>query len=925
MQLFTKTILLIVLLLTSFFVFADEPVQDIIKGKVTDSKTGDPLIGATVLLIGNNKNFTSKTALDGSYVFRNIPFGKYTVKIQFVGYDDQQINIEVKQGVSASVISNFKLLSHSNELSNVTISSKISKESDEYARKTEKGADNVLNIVSAKAIEISPDITVGNVLQRVSGISVQRSGSGDGQYAIIRGMDKRYSYTSINGIILPSPDDKNRSVPLDMFPADMIERVEVVKALTPGMDANAIGGATNLVMKNAPNQLTVNGNFASGFNDIFSSRTFSGFNRSGINFQSPSEIHGTSYSAQVSDFTVSHLNFTDVKIPLNIITGLSIGNRTLHKRLGYMLAASYSRQYRGTNTIFYEPNGQPGVDPAPNTPLFLYMHTRQYSQLQSRLGVHAKLDYAINSDHKYNLYGLLLQLDDETHRYDSITGLGGVGEIDYKHRVMFQRKNIYNTTLSGSDKVANNLIATWALAYSIATNKIPDWSELVYYRDNASSANLWASPLTHIWTHNHDQDKSAYLNFTYTGLKNIELKAGGQYRYKDRDNYYNDYTLSTVIPGSTRQSYNGVNNIIYSFRPASYSYADSTNPLNYYGHESVTSGYVQAKINTLNDKLQILLGVRTEITNQYYFSQLSVTLPGKTATIDYTDVLPSVHLRYKLTEKQNLRLSYFAGISRPNIYELVPAPISGDFYTEQGNPNLKHTTSNNFDFRYENFFNTTDHILAGVFYKQIQNPIEYGFVYLGSTNFVYEPVNPQNSATNYGFELVFSKFIRKWGISGNYSYTHSTVTTPKAIYGRYSYPNGQISPLTFADQTRPLQGQADHIGNLSLLYKDTKNGFDAQLSFVYTGKRISVVSQYYGLDYWQRATSQIDFSAEKKIVKQWSFFIKATNLLNNHLYQDILHTNNLLGYPNETDPNKILVQKDVFNQSFLLGFRLKML
>ena len=61
------------------------------------------------------------------------------------------------------------------------------------------------------------------------------------------------------------------------------------------------------------------------------------------------------------------------------------------------------------------------------------------------------------------------------------------------------------------------------------------------------------------------------------------------------------------------------------------------------------------------------------------------------------------------------------------------------------------------------------------------------------------------------------------------------------------------------------------------------------------------------------------------VVKQWSFFIKATNLLNNHLYQDILHTNNLLGYPNETDPNKILVQKDVFNQSFLLGFRLKML
>jgi hypothetical protein len=675
-------------------------------------------------------------------------------------------------------------------------------------------------------------------------------------------------------------------------------------------------------MKNAPNQLTVNGNFATGFSDVFSNRAFSGFSRSDINFKSPAEIHGTGYAAQVSDFSVGHLNFNNVQIPANVIAGLSIGNRVFNKQLGYMVSASYSRQYRGTNTIFYEPNGQPGVDPAPNTPIFLYQHNRQYSQLQSRLGVHAKFDYAINADHKYNLYALFLQLDDASHRYDSITGLGGVGEIDYKHRIIFQRKNIYNATLSGSDKVINNLVATWAVAYSIATNKIPDWSELVYYRDNAASPNLWASPSSHIWTHNHDQDKSGYLNLTYSAIKNIELKAGGEYRYKDRDNYYNNYSLSTVIAGSSRQAYTGVNNLIFSFKPASAAYADSTNPLNYNGNESVTAGYIQAKVNTLKEKLQILLGVRAEITHQYYFSQLSVTLPGKTATIDYTDILPSVNLRYKLTEKQNLRLSYFAGISRPNIYELVPAAISGDFYTEQGNPNLKHTTSDNLDFRYENFFNGTDHILAGVFYKQIKNPIEYGFV--GYPNFVYEPVNPQNSATNYGFELVFSKFIRKWGISGNYSYTHSEVTTSKAVYGRTSYPNGQISPLTFVDQTRPLQGQADHIGNLSLLYKDTKLGFDAQLSFVYTGKRISVVSQFLGLDYWQRATSQVDFSADKKISKQWSFYIKATNLLNNHLYQDILHTNNLLGLPYETDANKILVQKDVFNQSFLLGFKFKM-
>ena len=923
MQTLLRKLFVFLLLFNFFSAIADEPLRDIVRGKVTDSKTGEPLIGATVTLISTSKTYTNKTALDGFYQFKNIPSGKYTIKVEFVGYDNFQSTVDFTNGTNNLITDNIKLLVHSNQLSSVTVSSRVNKESEDFARKTEKGADNVQNIVSAKAIEISPDITVGNVLQRVSGVSVQRSGSGDGQYAIIRGMDKRYSYTSVNGINLPSPDDKNRSVPMDMFPADMIERLEVVKALTPSVDGSAIGGATNLVMKNAPDHLTINGNFATGINDIFLTRTFSGFSHSGVNFKSPSELYGTSYAAKVSDFTVSQLNFTPVSAPLNVIAGLSIGNRIMKKKLGYMIAGSYSRQYRGSNTLFYEPNGQPGVDPSPNTPLFLYTQNRQYSQLQSRLGVHAKFDYDINPDHKINLYLLFLQLGDNQNRADVITGLGGTGEVDYHNRVVFQRKNLYNANISGSDKISEKLHADWTLSYSVATSKTPDWVDLVYFRDSANSPNLWASPLTHIWTHNQDQDRAAYLNLTYTVTKNFEIKAGGQYRYKDRNNFYNDYTLSTVIAGQSRQPFNGVNNIVYSFRPAYAAYADTTNPLNYTANESVTAGYLEAKV-LLMDRLQIMGGVRAEITHQYYFSQLSVTLPGKTGTIQYTDLLPSLHFKYRLTETENLRLSYFAGISRPNLFELIPAPISGDFYTEAGNPNLKHTTSDNLDFRYENYLNTTDHLLAGVFYKHIQNPIEYGFVYQGGSNFIYEPTNPQNNASNYGLELAFSKFIHKWGISGNYSYTHSEVTTTKAVYGRFSYPSGQISPLTFVNQTRPLQGQADHIGNLSLLFKDTKAGFDAQLSFVYTGKRISVVSQYLGLDYWQRATSQLDFSTEKKIARHWSVFLKATNILNNHLYQDILHTNNLKGNPGETDPSKILVQKDVFNQGFLAGFRFKM-
>jgi len=58
----------------------------------------------------------------------------------------------------------------------------------------------------------------------------------------------------------------------------------------------------------------------------------------------------------------------------------------------------------------------------------------------------------------------------------------------------------------------------------------------------------------------------------------------------------------------------------------------------------------------------------------------------------------------------------------------VPTEISGDLFTEAGNYKIKHSTANNYDLRYEFFSGGSDQILAGIFYKNIYNPIEYGFV-----------------------------------------------------------------------------------------------------------------------------------------------------------------------------------------------------
>ena len=899
-----------------FFFITSYSFAGTIKGKVIETKTGEALIGATVTVTVKGIVYTTKTALDGSFVFKNIPDGIYTVKIQYVGHNDYVNDKVVIKSATDIALLAASLSNNESALSNVTVSGRKNRETDEFARKTEHFSDNVLNIVSARAIEISPDITVGNVLQRVSGVSVVRTNSGDGQYAIIRGMDKRYNYTSVNGIKIPSPDDKQRSIPMDIFPADMVERLEVVKALTPKMEGDAIGGAMNLVMKDAPATLTINGNIATGISQVFLNRPFSGYSTNGISFKAPNEINGTNYVAKPSDFSVNELHYNNVSVPMNTFAALSVGNRIFNKRLGFLIAATYQQIYRGGNTTYYN-SLAPGPNPA-NSPNFDVIQYRKYSNLQSRLGTHLKLDYAFSPYHKITLYNLFLQLDEAGHRSMlTVPVLPGPGEVHNLDRSQFSRKTVYNSTLSGTDRLTKYFSVDWSLAYSIATSITPDWLEMDLLRTDITSTTYFIKPITHTWTHSRDEDKAGYLNLNYDVSKNFELVAGAMYRAKDRTNFFTQYNLSTVIPGGFQQVYQNINSVVFSFSPPSNAIGDSTNGNNYTAKENVNAEFIQGKWNYKN--FQILAGVRSEHTELSYVSQLSPQVEGKYGTITYTDVLPSVHIKFAISQKQNLRLSYYAAISRPSYFEYIPASVTGDYYTESGNFKIKHTESDNYDLRYENYFTPTDHLFAGVFYKHLTNPIEYAFQQVSNNGYIYEPQNLGN-ATNYGFEMVFSKYIGNWGLSGNYTYTHSEITTSKQVYSLDATGHPAYS---YASETRPLQGQSDHIANISLLYKNQKIGFNGQLSLVYTGKRINVVSPYLGLDFWQRATTQLDFSGEKTFKKHYAAFVKITNLLNNPIIVDILHANTLVGRPEQTDPSKILVQKDVFNQNYMMGIRFK--
>ena len=894
----------------------------IIKGKILDSKTMEPLTGA-IFYDKNNKSIDDEARLDGSFALKKITPGKHTFVIQYVGYVTQEKEIVISSS-NETVNLDILLEPRSITLNQVEVTAHYDNESAQSARNAEKNADNLLNIIPAKSIQLSPDMTVANVLQRVSGVTVQKTAnSGEGQYAIIRGMDKRYNYTLINGIKIPSPNDKNRYVPMDIFPAELIAHLDVIKALTPDMEGDAIGGVMNLQLKDAPDKMLISANGSVGYNKLFMDRPFYQFNTSVVNPQAPSERGIT--NASPTDFPIDNLKFKGIQPFPNLNGGISFGNRFFNKRLGFILAVSNQNTYSGADAFVTVPRAQPN----PGTlPAFETKENRTYSTLQNRLGIHNKFDFQLDKNNKISLYNFYFQLNKYISRHVDQTSLStGVGNIDVYDRSQNQLERIYNSTLQGNHKLTNTLKLDWSAVYSKAWANNPDEAEL-HSASSDFGNTLLLNGISHKWRNNSDQDLAAYVNAIWNpeiNPNNIEVKAGGMFRHKTRHNFYTEYSLD---PSPNPQTFTTIDNAKVQFIGYNANIGSPVNQNDYDVTEDVMAGYGQIKLK-ISKKLNVLAGARVEHALQDYTTPMPVTFPGRAGTIPYMDILPSVHLKYEITANQNLRLSYFSSVSRPGFFEVIPYNIKGETFDEKGNPNLKEAKAANFDLRYELFPQANEQILIGTFYKNIVDPIEYSLVREAGPSALQ--LKPQNfgTASNLGVELVVNKYFGNFGISANYTYTKSSITTYKKTYGR-SNPADPTSQLVTDSvlRTRPMQGQADHIANLSLLYKDQKIGLDCQFSLVYTGQYISQVSGWDGLDYWSMPITTIDFSFEQRLSKKinLSIFGKARNLLNSAAITRILKPNDYyapsnIQLPQQDSPNSIVVEKEQYGQNFLLGFR----
>ena len=256
---------------------SDAPGDDegTISGQVIDGQSGLPLSDVTVIVIwprgadgGEPRQDVVVTDIGGFYEFGALPAGTYELSFIKSGYRASTMQgFEVVAGVDNTA--DFPMPPSATDAVTgevldleafVVEASTVGEIMSTLELRLE--SDQLLNVLSAEDLSKFASSDVADALKRVAGVNIV-----EGQFAIIRGLEERYSSTLFNGAPVPSPDPDRQSVQLDLFPSDIVSNIEIAKSFAAESPSNSSGGSVDIATSGYPELWTAKVSVGSGYND----------------------------------------------------------------------------------------------------------------------------------------------------------------------------------------------------------------------------------------------------------------------------------------------------------------------------------------------------------------------------------------------------------------------------------------------------------------------------------------------------------------------------------------------------------------------------------------------------------------------------------------------------------------------------------
>jgi TonB-dependent receptor len=840
-----------------------------VTGTVTDSVTKAPLAGALVTVEGTA--LSAATDQTGTFRITAAPVGAHVLLVTYLGHADQRAAVDLRASETRTVD---VAMSRTAFSETVQVTAETIDEGQSRALNQQKTAANIINVVAADQIGSFPDPNAAEAASRIPGVSIARD-QGEGRYILIRGTEARLNSVMIDGERIPSPED-TRQIMLDAVPADQLQSIELSKAVTPDMDADSIGGAVNLITKQAVGRPTMLFSLAGGYNGLQQDygqqlytgtlgRRFAGGRFGLLVGGSASSLHRGSenFEARYAAGNLADLQLRDYQIHRERY-GVNVSADTKLANGGSLTIRSIFNEFRD-----YEINNRERFRP-PNSRIEHVLknrHQADHIRSVSAAGQHllrsgTTLDYRL---------AWAKSREDQPDRLDTIFRQSGVIFSPNVSASSIDPENIQPNP--SSDNAAIARLNTWATQIFDSNDRDITGSFNVRTPLGAGGA---SARFLKFGIKIKDKQKDNELAVTTGSPASVVLFPQLQDTGFDNSRFLDFFpAVYPKFPGINADASRAMFNALPSSRISIDHEADAED---YRATERLYAGYVMAELY-IGDKLLVLPGVRYESTKVDYTGNRVLYDEGggyiSTQPVPGGDthgfLLPGFHVKYAFTPASNLRVAYTRTLARPNYYDLVPYQLvfQEDGEISRGNASLRPTTSNNLDVLVERYFRSVGLVSAGVFYKRLNDyvfPFRFREAAFGDTYQVTQPRNG-DSASLWGVELAFQNQLRflPRPFDGLGLYANLTLTDSSAEF-----------PARGATSTLP--GQSSRLGNLAIWYE--KHGFSARSSWNFHGKYIDAVGDSAATDVYYDNHVQWDLSFSQRLVRQAKAYVDVLNLTN---------------------------------------------
>ena len=744
-----------------------------------------------------------------------------------------------------------------------------------YIPEPNRASSEVAAFLTAEDLQRTGDSSAASALTRVTGLTVV-----EGRFIYVRGLGERYSSALLNGSPLPSPEPLQRVVPLDLFPSHILKSVTVQKTYSANYPGEFGGGVIDLRTIGAPSEPFFSFSSSIGANSettgrdgliYFGSRTdFTGFDDGTRNLPgaiklafgsgqqinrtnfSPEQLQAMGHSLVNAPLRLLQRDEIPVNFGLEVAGGLSSDSRI--GTVGLFGVAGYGNSWE-TRRGFQEEAQFSGDVIVPVTSK-AFESTQNDIQLNLLGGLSLS-----NPDHQLRWTNFFVRNTTKEARISAGPSLNRGGAIVRDDYTEWFVRQLFSSQLSGDHFLADGALEfNWRAAFARTSRDAPYESRFQY------GVNL-AGDFIHdnfnliSFSELDEEVISGGADLSYSlplsSAREAVFSLGVARTDSSREATRHDLQLQAVSGLTENQRLSRIDFLYSDFNinPSTIELREVSGTNGAGAYEAglvVNAVYAQVDAEII-PRVRTTIGVRYEDATQTVMPRDlfgSAIFPMTTVEEQY--FLPAFTATWNFAENQQLRFGVSQTIGRPQFRELAPQsyidPESDREFT--GNPFLVDTEILNIDARYEWYFARQQYLTTGVFYKDLERPVESVVVLTGDQrqqSFLNAP-----AATVFGAEVEAKKYFefpdvgasfianKRWLVQANYTWSDSEVHVGPDDVVRTQGGGGAPEQASFfiADKSR-LQGHSEHVSNLQIGWEDDTAQSQATIIVNYVSERIT--------------------------------------------------------------------------------------